>query len=293
MAKNNKDEHKKEIDKISGVETTGHEWDGIKELNTPAPRWWLVLWLLTVIFSVGYWFLYPTWPTLTDHTKGSLNWSQYKQLKEQQADIMARKSKYLDEFKTASFEDIKADSELYAFAIAGGKAVFKDYCAACHGTGAAGVAGKYPNLNDDDWIWGGSLDDIYTTIKYGIRSEHDDTRFSDMPAFGRDELLDSSEIEKVVQYVMSMSGNAEASPEGAQIFAENCSSCHGENGKGMYELGAPNLSDAIWLYGGDKDSITETVTNSRRGVMPAWVDRLSDDTIRQLTLYIHSLGGGQ
>ena len=168
-------------------------------------------------------------------------------------------------------------------------------CVQCHGSGAAGSPG-YPNLNDDDWLWGGTLEAIETTIRYGVRSSHDETRVSDMPAFGRDELLTEEEINDAAEYVLSLSGgefDAAAAERGATIFADNCVACHGEQGEGMQEMGGPNLSDAIWLYGGDKDTVLHTIRNARRGVMPTWQGRLDDTTIKQLTLYVHALGGGE
>jgi cytochrome c oxidase cbb3-type subunit 3 len=313
---------KREFDEISGMHTTGHEWDGIKELENPAPRWWLWVWFATFVWSVGYWVVYPTWPTISGEgerggTVGTMEWTQYKQLAESQQDIVARKAKYLKKFNGASFEDIQQDKALYSFAVAGGKAAFKDNCATCHGTGGAGGNG-YPNLNDDDWLWGGTTDAIYDTVKYGIRFTHDETRESEMPAFG--DMLDITQIDEVANFVEGLSqgdakviaalkivaDNAEADEEldlsesedltirGAAIFAENCTMCHGEKGTGVQEMGAPNLADSIWFYSeGDKASIVKQMKQPRHGVMPAWIDRLDDDTIRQLTVYVHSLGGGQ
>jgi len=287
---------KREIDKQSGMHTTGHEWDGIKELDNPTPRWWLWVFYATCIWSFGYWFVYPTWPTLSGEgerggTKGSIEWTQYRQLKEQQAEIVARKASYLEKFNGASFKEVMNDPEIYAFAVAGGKAAFKDNCATCHGTGGAGGAG-YPNLNDDEWIWGGKAEDIYETIKYGVRSSHDDTRISEMPAFG--EVLEAEEITSVAEYVQSLSGNGESSASGAVIYEENCASCHGESGKGDREVGAPSLADAIWLYGnGEKGEIASQIRTPKHGVMQNFDTRLSDENIRLLTVYVHSLGGGE
>ncbi len=280
-------------DKVTGVETTGHVWDGLEELNNPTPRWWIWLWVATIVFSIWYWVVYPAWPTITDHTVGKYNWTAHKELKSEQKGILEIRAKYLDEFQDTSFAEIKDKPDLYAFALAGGKSAFKDHCAACHGTGAAGAMGKYPNLNDDDWLWGGSVDNIYTTIKYGVRSTHDDSHISDMPAFGQDNLLTGSQITNVVSHVLSLSDRSEPDAKGAKIFAENCASCHADDGTGGQEFGAPNLADAIWLYGGDRTAVTATVIKARGGVMPHWEGRLSEDTIRQLALYVHSLGGGE
>lgn len=287
----------KEKDNLSGIETTGHEWDGIKELNQPAPRWWLYVFIITVIWAVGYWVVYPAWPVPGGNTKGSQGWTQHGELAQQQALIAQRQEKYLEHFHKASLQDISKDKELYAFARAGGAAVFKEHCAACHGSGAAGGNG-YPNLNDDDWLWGGKLEDIYKTIKVGVRSTHPDTRFSQMPAFGRDGVLKHGQIEDVADYVLSLHDggkgeNADGVARGKDIFTQNCVACHGASGEGNRSMGAPKLNDAIWLYGGDKASIMQQVSNPRHGVMPTWENRLSDDTIKQLTIYVHSLGGGE
>lgn len=287
------DHQKKEIDPISGIETTGHEWDGLKELNNPAPRWWLWVFYICCLWSFAYWVLYPAWPTLSGATKGTLGVNQQVELKNAQADIVARQSKWLSTFSKSSFDDIMKDPQLYAFARAGGAAAFKDNCATCHGTGASGGKG-YPNLNDDDWLWGGTIDDIYQTVQYGIRSGHDDARASQMPAFGKDGLLKADEITHVADYVTALS-EQKAAPDmpGAVIYAKNCVSCHGDAGQGGRDFGAPRLNDAIWLYGGDVDSIVAQVTTPRHGVMPYWSGRLSPETIRQLAVYVYSLGGGE
>lgn len=302
---------KKEIDKVTGVETTGHEWDGLKELNNPLPRWWLWVFYATVVWSIWYWVIYPAWPTLTGHTQGTANYTQFSELAESQSEIIARQKVYLDRFERASFEQILNDPELYAFAMAGGASAFKDNCATCHGTGGAGAPG-YPNLNDDDWLWGGTLNDIHHTLLYGIRADNIDSHVSQMPAFGKDGLLKPDEINAVIEYVVALSGEATHSVktpndhhgkptksniqndiDGGVIFKSQCASCHGEDGKGLHEFGAPNLTDKIWLYGGDRASLYETISNSRAGMMPAWKDRLDENTIRQLTVYLHQLGGGE
>lgn len=288
--------NKKEIDQHSGVETTGHEWDGIKELNNPAPRWWLWVFYICCIWAFGYWVVYPAWPTLSGEgvrggTAGTFEWTQYKKLKEEQQEITDRRGEHLKKFQKSSFEEIQNDEALYNFAIAGGKAAFKDNCATCHGTGGAGGAG-YPNLNDDDWLWGGTIDDIHQTISYGIRSNHEETRISEMPAFG--EMFDAKQTEAIATYVLSLSKGGEAPEEGATLYAENCAACHGDAGQGMREMGAPKLADAIWFYSeGNKEAIMAQIKRPRHGMMPAWSGRLDEDTIRQLTIYVHSLGGGE
>ncbi|MCB1531962.1 MAG: cytochrome-c oxidase, cbb3-type subunit III [Alphaproteobacteria bacterium] len=294
MTDKQKNEHEKDIDHVTGVETTGHEWDGLKELNNPLPRWWVWVFIVCIVWSIWYFVIYPAWPVPGGATEGTGGYTQYKELAESQAEITARQEAYLERFEDASFQDILKDPELYAFASAGGAAAFKDNCATCHGTGGAGAKG-YPNLNDDDWLWGGTLEDIHQTLEYGVRANNLDTRISQMPAFGKDGLLKREEINAVVDYVLSLSGGKTDGHEaqGAEIFKMQCASCHGADGKGLQEFGAPNLTDKIWLYGGDRQTIFETVYYARAGMMPAWGTRLDENTIKQLTIYLHELGGGE
>lgn len=286
------DNQPKERDTLSGVETTGHEWDGLKELNNPAPRWWLWVFFVTVVWAIGYWVLFPAWPTISGNTKGTQGWTQYKKLHAEHAEILEIRGEHMQQLKHKSLQEIAADPALSAFAIAGGRTIFMENCAACHGSGAEGKPG-YPNLNDDDWLWGGSLDAIYTTLRYGIRSGHSAARTSQMPAFGRDGLLNSKQISDLSEHVLSLSGRAAPNARGAELFAQNCVACHGAQGKGDRTLGAPNLADAIWLYGGSKKEISAMLTNAYAGVMPNWEERLGADRLKQLTLYVHSLGGGE
>jgi cytochrome c oxidase cbb3-type subunit 3 len=283
---------KERKNKKQEIKTTGHEWDGISEYNVPAPRWWLIVWLICIVWAFGYWIFYPTWPSKDGNTKGSLNWTQQSQLAESQLEISAKRDVYLDEIAKLDFAQIQKNPELMEFAINGGRAAFKENCAACHGTGAQGYKG-FPNLNDDDWLWGGKVTDIYQTLLYGIRSAHDKARFNQMPSFGLDKILKKDEIEAAAEYVMSLSDNSIHNAQGEAIFKANCVACHGSNGKGNKALGAPNLSDAIWLYGGKKEDLLFTIYYARAGVMPYWTGRLSDPTIKQLSLYVHSLGGGE
>lgn len=286
---------KPEIDSITGVETTDHEWDGIKELNNPLPRWWLWVLYVCIIWSVGYWIVMPAWPLISSHTKGMIGYSQRAVVARSLENAKQAQSVYLEKIAAADLAAIKADPELLRFSLAGGEAAFGDNCAPCHGRGAQGATG-YPNLNDDNWLWGGKLEDIHLTLKVGIRSTHEDTRVNQMPAFGRDQLLEPGQISDVAEFVLSISGSeaiTEAAARGKAVFAEQCVACHGDEGKGNAEIGAPNLTDRLWLYGGDKASITQTIRNSRAGVMPAWEGRLSPETLKQLAVYVHSLGGGQ
>ncbi len=291
---------KVEKDAITGQETTGHEWDGLKELNTPLPRWWLYVMYATIGFAVIWWLLYPSWPWVNTYFPGILGYSQRKALDERMAEAAAARSGFQQRLAAASLDQIAADPQLMAFAYAGGQAAFNDNCAPCHGLGGAGQ-NNYPSLADNSWLWGGTLDAIQTTIQHGIRSGDPDTRANQMPAFGADQMLDRNQIDDVATYVLSLSGQASepskdqaaAIKSGAVIFADQCAACHGENGKGNQELGAPNLTDDIWLYGGTKADIVRQVYQPRQGVMPAWAGRLDPVTIKSLATYVHALGGGQ
>lgn len=283
------------IDDVTGVETTGHEWDGIRELNNPLPRWWVLTFYVTVLWAIGYWIVMPAWPLVSSYTTGVLNHSDRANLAAELAEVKASQAVFAERLAAVSLEEIRTDAELLEFALAGGRSAFAVNCSQCHGSGAAGSVG-YPNLNDDDWLWGGDLEAIETTILYGIRSGHDDGRENEMPAFGRDEILEPDQIQDVASYVLSLSGasdDAAAVERGAPIFAEQCASCHGEQGEGIAELGSPNLTDAIWLYGGEREAVVASISNSRNGVMPHWEGRLDDTVIKQLAIYVHSLGGGQ
>ncbi len=281
----------KEKDAVTGTETTGHEWDGIKELNTPLPRWWLYTFYVTIAWALVYWALYPAWPTLADYTKGVLGFSSRAELAQDLKMQKQERSFWIAKFETKSVEEIAADPELLRYAMIGGKFVFNENCAPCHGAGGQG-APAYPVLADNDWLWGGTLADIEATIRYGVRADHDDTRQSEMPPFG-DGTLSDADIGAVADYVVSLSSGAVAPGQGKAVFDENCAACHGEDGKGMTELGAPNLADAIWLYSKDRDAIMAQVKMPRHGVMPAWEGRLDGNAIKQAAIYVHSRGGGQ
>jgi cytochrome c oxidase cbb3-type subunit III len=285
-----------EIDHVSGKTTTGHAWDGIKELNTPLPRWWVITFYLTIVWAIVYWIVYPAWPMLWSHTTGILHYSSRADVAVELANLEKIRGDKMVALGTASLADIEKDPALLALARARGKTVFGDNCAPCHGTGAAGAKG-YPNLNDDDWLWGGTLDQIMQTIQFGARSGHPKTHEGQMLAFGKEGVLKTEEIVTVANYVRALSGLSTRqgydAAAGAKIFAENCAACHGDAGKGNQEVGAPNLTDQIWLYGSDEATIIETISNGRAGVMPAWVDRLDPSTIKAMAVYVHSLGGGK
>lgn len=285
-----------DIDQVSGTSTTGHAWDGIKELNTPLPRWWVLTFYATIVWAIGYWIVYPAWPLLASHTTGIWNYSSRAEVATDLANLEKIRGDKMVALGAAPLADIAKDPALLALARARGKTVFGDNCAPCHGTGGAGAKG-YPNLNDDEWLWGGSLDQIMETLQFGIRSGHPKTRESAMLAFGKEGVLKKDQIVTVANYVRSLSGLSTAAgydaAAGKKLFADNCASCHGDNGKGNPELGAPDLTDKIWLYGSDEATLVETITNGRAGVMPAWVGRLDPSTIKALTVYVHSLGGGK
>ena len=284
-----------ETDAVTGKPTTGHEWDGIKELNTPLPKWWLYVLYATIIWSVVWWVLYPSWPGITGYFGGLLGYDQRAALRERMAEADAARALHLERLEGAALAEITADPELMAVAFAGGEAAFADNCAPCHGLGGAGQ-GFYPTLADDAWLWGGTLDAIHQTVLYGVRSAHPDTRLSEMPAFGALQMLSREEVDAVAEYVLQLAGeehDAAAAGQGAEVFAAQCTVCHGDDGRGLEEFGAPNLTDQIWLYGGDKGSILAQIHRPRHGVMPAWTGRLSPETLKSLAVYVHALGGGQ
>ncbi|WP_300058924.1 cytochrome-c oxidase, cbb3-type subunit III [uncultured Roseobacter sp.] len=274
--------------------TTGHSWDGIEEFDNPMPRWWLWTFYATIVWGVLYTIAYPAWPLVSSATAGLLGYSTREEVAVEIAAVEEANAGINARLAEAELTEISADADLNSYAVSSGAAVFRTWCAQCHGSGAAGFVG-YPNLLDDDWLWGGDIEAIHTTIAHGIRNEDDpDARYSEMPAYG--DIFEPEEISQVVHYVMSLSGgeyDAALAEPGAELFADNCAACHGDNGLGNTDLGAPNLADAIWLYGGDEETLTETVTYSRYGVMPPWTNRLSEAEIRAVALYVHQLGGGE
>lgn len=283
------------IDEVSGIETTGHSWDGIEELNNPLPRWWLWTFYLTIIFSVGYMVWYPAIPLISSATPGLSGVTTRGQIEEELAAVAAGRADIEAEIAATDFEDIRKNEELLRFASASGESLYKVYCTQCHGSGASGSPG-FPNLNDDDWIWGGDIESIQFTIAHGVRNdESDDARFSDMPAFGRDEILESGDIAAAAEFVLQLSGqefDAAEAEHGSVVYEENCAVCHGDAGEGLQELGGPRLTDGIWLYGGTREEIVTQIREPKHGVMPAWNERLGEAGTKSLALYIYSLGGG-
>ena len=285
------------VDAHTGKTTTGHEWDGVRELNTPLPRWWLWTFYATILWAVGYWIVYPAWPLLSGSTEGLLGWHSRAAITQDIAGLRALRGPMTAKLAATPLADIEKTPELLSFARAQGAAAFANNCAPCHGAGGQGSKG-YPNLNADRWLWGGKLEQIEQTITHGARWEADpETHASLMPSFGRDGILPRADIEAVADFVRSLSGLAVAPgadlAKGKAVFAANCAMCHGPDGKGNQEVGAPNLTSHIWLYGSDRDAIIERVNIGGGGVMPAWGAKLDPATIKALTVYVHTLGGGQ
>jgi cytochrome c oxidase cbb3-type subunit III len=285
---------KKDIDDVTGTDTTGHVWDGIKELNNPLPRWWLWTFYITIVWGIGYTIAYPAWPLVSSATSGLLGYSTRGEVAQEIARFQDANADIMAALAVADLDTLGQNPELMRFATSAGAAVFRNNCSQCHGSGAAGAVG-YPNLLDDDWLWGGDFESIAYTVRHGIRNEEDwDARYSQMTAF--DDILSNGEINAVVQHVLAISGQSHDETlalAGSELFLDNCAACHGDEGMGDRNQGAPNLTDAIWLYGGDAKTLEETIRYSRFGVMPPWSTRLTEAEIRAVTAYVHQLGGGE
>ena len=287
--------HERKTDDVTGVETTGHEWDGIRELDNPLPRWWLWVWYGCIAFAVGYWVMMPAWPGIHGYTKGLLHQSDRAAVGKELKALDLQRGEGAAQLRTASLEQIEKDPKLQAYAQQVGQSVFGDNCATCHGIGGTGGKG-YPNLRDDVWLWGGKLEDIQYTITHGVRTGAPGARLSQMPAFGRDELLKPEQIDDLTEYVVHLSNrpaDAGAIARAAPIFATQCAACHGVEGKGDQTLGAPNLTDGEWLYGADRAAIRGQIFAGNGGVMPTWGGRLSPETIKAIAVYVHANAGGQ
>lgn len=283
-----------ERDEHSGIETTGHEWDGIKELDNPLPRWWLWIFYASIVVAIIYWVLMPAWPGLRGYTPGLLNQSDRADVAEELQALQVQRGRGEAMLATASLQQIATDPDLQAYALLVGQSVFGDNCATCHGAGGGGTRG-YPNLRDDVWLWGGSLDEIEHTLRVGVRAAHPETRTSMMPAFGRDGLLTPAQVSDMTEYVVALSGrpaDAAAVGRSQQLYADNCAACHAPNGVGDQAQGAPNLTDREWLYGSDRESIRGQIHNGRNGVMPSWEGRFSPAVIKALAVYVHVNAGG-
>ncbi|MBM2576456.1 cytochrome-c oxidase, cbb3-type subunit III [Jannaschia sp. Os4] len=286
---------KRPIDDVTGIETTGHAWDGIEELNTPLPRWWLWTFYATCVWGLVYVVLYPAWPMVSGATAGVLGYSTRAEVAAEIERVDLSNAALTESLATVDLAVLDRNEELHRFAVQAGRSVFAANCSQCHGAGAAGVRQSgYPNLLDDDWLWGGTMEEIAHTVRHGVRNEDDpDARYSEMPPF---DWLEEQDLVATAEYVRSLSGldhDAAAAAEGAGLFAENCTSCHGEAGLGMREVGAPNLADAIWLRGGSSEEIVAQLVAPRHGVMPPWGGRLGEAEVRAVSAYVHGLGGGE
>jgi cytochrome c oxidase cbb3-type subunit 3 len=284
-----------EKDAHTGRDTTGHEWDGLKELNNPLPKWWLYILLATIVWAVGYCVLYPSVPYGTGYYHGLLGYSQRKTVDADVAAVAAQRAGSMDKIRQISFADIRKDPQLLAVAETAGRITFANNCQPCHGAGGGGRPG-YPALAAGDWMWGGTLEAIQQTVTHGIRSGDPDARNSAMPRFGVDNMLKPEEIQSVADYVMTLFGKPEPGKDvtaGRKLFTDNCAVCHGDAGQGNREVGAPRLAAHIHLHANTRDDVVAQVTNPHMGVMPNWDQRLDPATIKAVTLYVHSLGGGE
>ena len=284
-----------EKDTVTGTDTTGHEWDGLKELNTPLPKWWLYVLYATIVWSAVWFVLYPSIPGITGYFHGVLGYSQRTAVNEDVRAVMAHRAGVMDQIAKLPFDQIRKNEQLMAAADSAGRIAFANNCQPCHGAGGGGQPG-YPALAAGAWIWGGSLDAIQQTITYGIRSGDEKARDQQMPRFGLDGILQPDQIQQVADYVMTLYGKPQEAKDvsaGKKLFADNCAICHGDAGQGDREKGAPRLASHVHLYGGDRATVVAQITAPRMGMMPAWHTRLDEATIKSLAIYVHSLGGGE
>ena len=288
-----------ERDPVTGRETTGHEWNGIKELDTPIPRGVLMFLIVTHVWAIFWWFMVPAWPLGVTYTKGLLGIDQQTTVEARVIDGQQQRSGWTTRLENEPYDTILADEALMRTVRDTGRQLFGDNCAACHGRDGRGRA-NYPDLTDDDWLWGGGPELIEQTMRVGINTAHPESRVSQMPAFGRDEMLDREQVRSVAAYVYSLTHPDYSTPEnldrinaGREVFVTTCAACHGENAQGDQEIGAPNLSDPYWVYGGDLDTIIASVHGGRQGHMPTWDERLTTAEIRTLAVYVHDLGTEQ
>lgn len=285
-----------ERDPITGQYTTGHVWNGIRELRTPIPMWWMLVWISTIAFAVVYVFLLPSIPLGSQTTAGTTGYTARLALESQLDEVRSARAEQGAQLSELEVADIVADEELSILAFNGGRSAFGVNCIQCHGVGGGGQIGQFPSLIDDDWLWGGTLADIEYSIRHGIRNETLDARFSLMPAYG--DFLAEEEIADVADFVLALNPASPSHADrenlpGFETYDLECSACHGFDGEGGRDFGAPNLSDAVWLYGGEREDLIAQISNPQQGVMPAFGERLDDATVKMLTVYVHALGGGE
>ncbi|MFZ3042618.1 MAG: cytochrome-c oxidase, cbb3-type subunit III [Thiobacillus sp.] len=296
------------------VQTTGHAWDGdLQEYNNPLPVWWVYTFYATVIFALIYWTIYPSWPLGKGWIGGVSNityvnsagetkthdWNTRALLMADMNQAATAQKPYFDKIQAMSYDQIAKDPEMSGFILSAGRSLFAENCAACHQAGGQGVIGFFPNLTDDDWLYGGSYEKVHETLMGGRRGY--------MPAFG--EVLNGEQIDQLANYVASLSGiehDAAKAGAGDMLFHSEtaaCFYCHTAGATGRQDIGAPNLTDNIWLWAdvpaagtaeGKVAAIRSVINNGlNKGVMPVWSGRLSPEQIKVLTVYVHELGGGQ
>ncbi|UWU28566.1 cytochrome-c oxidase, cbb3-type subunit III [Rhizobium sp. WSM1274] len=287
-----------EVDPVTGRKTTGHIWNGIKELDTPVPRGVLLFLIITHLFAALWWILYPTWPLGSTYTRGLIGTGQKQAVERKIIEADASRALWIEKIETSSFDAIRADAKLMEKVASSGHQLFGDNCAACHGRDGKGGR-DFPDLTDNDWLWGGGPEKIVQTMTVGVNTTHSQSRVSQMPAFGTDEMLNRKQVSDVAAYVYSLSNTSTEAADASQIaagrevFMASCVACHGEDAKGKQDVGAPNLTDSRWIYGGGIERIVQSIHGGRQGHMPTWDERLSPAEIKILALYVNKLGGGQ
>ncbi len=287
-----------EVDPVTGRQTTGHIWNGIKELDTPVPRGVLLFLIVTHLFAALWWILYPTWPLGSTYTRGLIGTGQKQAVERKIVEANTSRAPWIEKIETSSFDEIRADEKLMEKVSSSGHQLFGDNCAACHGRDGKGGR-DFPDLTDNDWLWGGGPEKIVQTMTVGVNTTHAQSRVSQMPAFGTDEMLNRKQVSDVAAYVYSLSNTSTEAADASQIaagrevFMASCVACHGEDAKGKQDVGAPNLTDGRWIYGGGIERIVQSIHGGRQGHMPTWDERLSPAEIKILALYVNKLGGGQ
>ncbi|WP_173934925.1 cytochrome-c oxidase, cbb3-type subunit III [Chelativorans sp. Marseille-P2723] len=289
-----------ERDPVTGQYTTGHDWNGIKELDNRVPRVVKFFLYATILWSIVYWILMPAWPLGVSYTKGLLGIDQRQTVGKAVARGAAQRSVWVDQIAQLDFEAIRQDPALMAIVRETGSTLFGDNCAVCHGTDARGNPG-YPSLASNAWLWGGDAETIAETLRVGINSSHPESRYGQMPAFGRDGILDQAAISSIVSFIRNNAeGIDDLGPldtkgveEGRELFVENCAACHGESGRGDPSMGVPDLMDDVWITGSNRQTLFRTIWRGRQGHMPHWEGRLSEIDRKILTLYVTNIASGQ